>query len=399
MRTVVKFGGTSVGSGERIKRAAESVAEERRKGNEIVVVVSAMGDTTDHLIDEMEAVGVDESEGEDANEVVSMGERTSVRLFKAALENLGVDASFVEPGDANWPIITDEAGELNEDSTSAKVADLAESLEDEVVVVCGFLGETPDGRLTTLGRGGSDTTAMILGRYLDADEVVIVTDVDGVMTGDPSSVEGTSTIDEITVNEMQDLSLRGAQVVAPSALRYKRDGTGVRIVHHKHGDLNATGTEIVGSSDSMHEVDLRDSPVAAVTVAGSNILETPNLLARLSTALGDEDINIFGVSTGSDSMSFFVDENVADEAESILHGEVTDGDSLSSVTLREEIAMVVITGGEFIETPGVIYDAIRPLRKNDINIIELLSSATSIVIFIDWDEGKRVRDLVESVYE
>jgi aspartate kinase len=396
-RTVVKFGGTSVGSGERVRRAAESVADLVEEGEDVCVVVSAMGETTDRLIEEMEKVG--DPGREDADEIVSMGERTSVRMFKTALEDVGVDSFFLEPGDDDWPVITDEAGGVDEVETSERVERLAERMKDAVPVVCGFLGETPDGKLTTLGRGGSDTTAMLLGNHLDADEVVIVTDVEGIMTGDPSKVERAKSVDSISVEEMQDLSVRGAGVVASSALRYKKDDMTVRIVHHEHGDVRAEGTVIEGEGKNTHLVEMRDEPLAAVTVAGRSVIETPNLLSRLSTVLGENGINIYGHSTGNDSMSFFVDQEKGHEAERLLHDEIVEDNKFSSVSTREDVAMILVTGGDFIDTPGVVYRVVKPLYENKINIIEIISSVTSIVVFVDRAERQEAFDRIEEAFE
>ena len=395
-RIVVKFGGTSVGSGERVKRAARSVADLVEEGDEVCVVVSAMGKTTDRLIEEMEKVA--DPEREDADEIVSMGERTSVRMFKTALGELGVDSLFLEPGDEDWPVITDEMGGVDEVETSRRVERLAELMEDSVPVVCGFLGETSDGKLTTLGRGGSDTTAMLLGNYLDADEVVIVTDVEGIMTGDPSKVERAKSVDSISVEEMQDLSVRGAGVVASSALRYKKDDMTVRIVHHEHGDVHADGTVIEGEGKNTHLVEMRDEPLAAVTVAGRSVIETPNLLSRLSTVLGENGINIYGHSTGNDSMSFFVDQGKGYEAEKLLHDEIVEDNKFSSVSTREDVAMILVTGGDFIDTPGVVYRVVKPLYEREINIIEIISSVTSIVVFVDRDERQEAFDCIEEAF-
>lgn len=396
-RIVVKFGGTSVGSGERMKRAAESVAKAVEEGNEVCVVVSAMGNTTDLLIEEMEKVA--DPAPEEADEIVSMGERTSVRMFKTALEDLGVDSFFLEPGDEYWPVVTDEAGRVDEVETTKRTDRLAERMEDSVPVVCGFLGETPDGKVTTLGRGGSDTSAMLLGNYLDAEEVVIVTDVDGIMTGDPTKVERAKSVDSITVEEMQDLSIRGAGVIASSALRYKSDDMTVRIVHHEHGDIRAEGTVIEGEGRNTHIVEMRDEPLAAVTVAGRSVIETPNLLSRLSTVLGENEINIYGHSTGNDSMSFFVDQSKGQSAEKLLHDEIIDDSKFSSVSLREDVAMILVTGGDFIDTPGVVYHVVEPLYENEINIIEIISSVTSIVVFVDRDEREEAFDLIEEAFD
>ena len=214
MRVVAKFGGTSLGNGERINRAADSIASAIEKGHEVAVVASAMGNTTDELLDEIEY----EADPADRAQIVSMGERTSVRMLKGALAARGVEAMFLEPGSEDWPIITDEFGEVDVDETVKRAHALAGQLQDVVPVITGFLAQDLQGNVTTLGRGGSDTTAVMLGKHMDADEVVIVTDVEGVMTGDPRVVEGARNVGEISVDELRSLSFRGAEVVAPSAL-------------------------------------------------------------------------------------------------------------------------------------------------------------------------------------
>ena len=160
MRVVAKFGGTSLGSGDRINRAADSVADAVEQGHEIAVVASAMGNTTDDLLEEIQF----EADDSDRAEIVSMGERTSVRMLKAALAARGVDAVFVEPGAERWPVHTDEHGEVDAEHTRAAAADLAAELDGVVPVITGFLAEDAEGNVTTLGRGGSDTTAVMLGK-------------------------------------------------------------------------------------------------------------------------------------------------------------------------------------------------------------------------------------------
>src|SRR6056297_477367 len=218
MRVVAKFGGTSLGSGDRINRAADSIAAAVEAGHQLAVVASAMGSTTDELLDEINF----EASDADRAEIVSMGERTSVRMLKAALSARGVDAVFLEPGSEEWPIITNDLGEVDVEATKQRATDLAGELDGVVPVITGFLAQNDAGEITTLGRGGSDTTAVMLGNYMDADEVVIVTDVEGVMTGDPRVVEGARNVGEITVDGLRSRSLRGAEVVEPTAPRSGR---------------------------------------------------------------------------------------------------------------------------------------------------------------------------------
>jgi aspartate kinase len=393
MRVVAKFGGTSLAGGDRINRAADSVADAVGAGHQIAVVASAMGSTTDELLEDIEF----EAAAADRAEIVSMGERTSVRMLKAALAARDVEAVFVEPGDDRWPIVTDAHGEVDVDATNERAAGLADALDGIVPVIAGFLAEDHDGNVRTLGRGGSDTSAVMLGRYLDADEVVIVTDVEGVMTGDPHVVEGARNVGEITVDELRNLSFRGAEVVAPSALSYKHGGLDVRVVHYQHGDLLTGGTSIEGEFTQL--VDLEESRLACLTVAGRAIRNTPGILARLSSALADSSVNIESVASGLDSVTFYVAEDAAERAENILHHEVVDGDSLSSVTVDEGIAAIRLTGGELPNRPGVLQDFIGPLSEARINIHDLITSATSVAIFVHWDDREETLEVVQAQFD
>jgi len=389
MRVVAKFGGTSLGSGDRIERAADSVADAVAAGHEIAVVASAMGNTTDELLDDITF----EADDADRAEIVSMGERTSVRMLKAALAARGVDAVFLEPGHPDWPVVANDRGEVDAEETQKRVEALAEDLGDVVPVITGFLAEDLDGNVTTLGRGGSDTTAVMLGRYADADEVVIVTDVEGVMTGDPHVVEGARNVGEITVDELRNLSFRGAEVVAPSALSFKDDSLDVRVIHYQHGDLLSGGTKIEGQFENM--IDMRDSPLACLTVAGRAIRNRPGIMSTLSTALYDADINVDAVASGMDSMTFYVDEDVAEHAENVLHSEVIEVGELSSVTVREDVAVIRVLGGELPNQPGVLRRIVDPIAEDGINVIDIISSATSVAVFVDWDDREQTLDIVQ----
>ena len=392
MRVVAKFGGTSLGSGDRINRAADSIAAAVREGHEIAVVASAMGNTTDELLDEIQ-FDVDEL---DRAEIVSMGERTSVRMLKAALAARGIDAKFYEPGVDDWPVVTNDAGEVDVETTMERASAVAADLDVTVPVVTGFLAEGPDGTVTTLGRGGSDTTAVMLGKYMDADEVVIITDVEGVMTGDPHVVEGARNVGQISVDELRNLSFRGAEVVAPSALSYKEDDLGVRVVHYQHGDLLAGGTRVTGKFQNL--VDMRESPLACLTVAGRAIRNQTGVFHTLSKSLSESGINVDAVSSGMDSVTFYVDEEEAERAENILHREVVDEKHLSSVTVDDNVAVVRVTGGELPNQPGVIAEIVNPLADANINIHDVMTSATSVAIFVAWDDREETLELVQDRY-
>ena len=393
MRVVAKFGGTSLGSGDRVNRAADSVADAVRQGHEIAVVASAMGSTTDDLLSDITF----EASDADRAEIISMGERTSVRMLAAALNARGVNARFLEPGDPDWPVITDEHGEVDVEETTRRAEALAANLGDTVPIITGFLAEDHDGKVRTLGRGGSDTTAVMLGRNMAADEVVIITDVEGVMTGDPHVVEGARNVAEISVDELRNLSFRGAEVIAPSALSYKDKDLGVRVVHYQHGDLLAGGTSVEGEFENL--VDMEEGSLACLTVAGRAVRNQPGKLANLSTALANSDINIDAVASGMDSITFYVDSEEAERAENILHREVVDDESMSSVTVDEPIAVIRVTGGEFPNEPGVLDQLVTPLTDAHITIHDLITSASSAAIFVRWEEREEAFEIIQDQFE
>jgi aspartate kinase len=389
MRLVVKFGGTSLGSGDRVARAAASIADAVEAGHEVVVVASAMGATTDDLLEEItfEASDVDRAE------IVSMGERTSVRMLKAALATKGIGAAFIEPGDPDFPIVSSPRGEVDIERTRTRTDALAGRLADTVPVVTGFLAEATDGSVTTLGRGGSDTTAVLLGRELDADAVIIVTDVEGIMTGDPHVVEGARNVGEITVDELRNLSFRGAEVIAPSALAHKTADLEVRVIHYQHEDLLTGGTRIEGEFENI--IDMRERPLACLTVAGRAIRNQDGVLAILSAALADSDINIDAVASGMDSVTFYVDSEAAERAETVLHNAVIEDEALSSVTVSEPYAVVRVLGGELPNEPGVIRGIITPIAEARINVHEVITSASSVAVFVDWADREETLEIVQ----
>ncbi|MDS0220212.1 aspartate kinase [Haloarcula sp. S1AR25-5A] len=391
MRVVAKFGGTSLGSGDRINRAADSIAAAVQQGHEVAVIASAMGNTTDELLEEINY----DADSADRAEIVSMGERTSVRMLKGALAARGIEAVFLEPGSEDWPIITDEYGEVDVEETQKRAHALAGQLKDVVPVITGFLAEDHQGNVTTLGRGGSDTSAVMMGDYMDADEVVIVTDVEGVMTGDPRVVEGARNVGKISVDELRSLSFRGAEVVAPSALSYKTDDLGVRVVHYQHGDLLSGGTSIEGEFQNL--IDLQEQPIACVTVAGRAIRNSPGILADLASAIADEEINIEANSSGMDSLTFYVDEDDAEQAEALLHDRIVDDETLSSVTVEDEIAVIRVTGGDPSQS-ALAHQVVEPLADAHIHLYDVITSATSVSVFVPWADREQALSIVQDVF-
>jgi len=393
VRIVAKFGGTSLKDGDRMENAADSIEKAVEEGHEMAVVASAMGSTTDELLDNINF----SAEEDDRDEIVSMGERTSVRMLKAALNARGLDAEFYEPGKEGWPVKVDETGSVEKEKTRKRSGELAEKLEREVPVITGFLAEGTGEKVTTLGRGGSDTTAVMLGNYMDADRTVIVTDVEGVLTGNPEIVESAHNVGEISVDELRDLSFKGAEVVAPEALPYKEDGMDVTVVHYQNADLLESGTSIEGEFERIINTDEKE--FACLTVAGREIRLEPGILAKMTSAMDKEEINIEAASTGMDSVSLFIEEERAEKANEALHNMVLDKEKISSVTVDDGIGVVRVAGGKLPDRPGVVKDIVTPLADANINIHEIVTSASSVIVFVAYDVREKALKIIQENLE
>lgn len=398
----VKFGGTSVGNSRRVRLAAGSVYREIKKGNRVVVVVSAMGHTTDALIKTARKMIGDVSPGE-MDYIMALGERASARIFAAALRELGAEAVAIDPFDSRWPVVTDSNhGMANIDlagTTRRFKRHISPLLKKKITpVICGFLGMDGRGKVTTIGRGGSDITGFLAGKCLGADEVIIVTDVGGVMTADPNLIVGAQVLKKITVEEMRDLARFGAQVMHPRAMAYKDPKIDAKVLHFRRGDLSSGGTTIVGPREAEFVgVKLYGKPLAMLTVVGEAMQTTPGILAKTTTPLSGAGINIFGVSIGPRSFSVYVAEDDTRKAIELLHRVVVRQGHMKSVTGQGQLAMIVAESEKFIYTPGAIAKLTLPLAKEKINIVEILSSRASISFFVNWEDRLEAARLFKRV--
>ena len=399
MIKVAKFGGTSIGTPARLQRAARSIQKQVAKGDRLVVVVSAMGQSTDQFLGLLGALKANLSDRA-VDEILSMGERLSARLLWGLLDAAGIRSAFLDPSVPEWPIITDSnfrKAKVDLQQTMRRCRRYLLPLINDgcVPVICGFLGRDREGRTTTLGRGASDRTAFLLGYCLNADEVIIVTDVDGVMSADPRVIKDARLIRFIHFEELWDLSVGGAQVLEWKALNFKLPKQRAKIIHYRRGDLESGGTEILGSSSSDLGVSLHERPVSSVTVVGERMSQVPGLLARFSEALSAASINIVGVSTGSWSVSFFVESDVSESAVKVLHKLISGKGPAKAVTSSERCAMISITGRKLIYTPGVIANALLPLGRSNLNIVEVSTSKAEITIFVNWADRNAALRLIK----
>lgn len=388
---VVKFGGSSLANGEKVSNAVKAVVKELSKGAKVAVVVSAMGKTTDFLLETIkEATNCEKmASNVDVDDVLAMGERTSARIFAAALKANGVRCRYFDPADQDWPIITNDVPmnadpilEICEERIRKHVLPL---LNDGVaVVVPGFVGKTLDGKITTLGRGGSDITAFVLARALKAKQVILVTDVDGIMTADPKLVKSARKISQIDVNSLIGLASSSHKFLQKKALKYKEDWMDVKIINHAHCDLDAEGTVIKGSLiRNVASVDFPEA-IASITIVGKGLSQSPDVLHQVIQKLKSLEVQLLGFSANYDSLIMYVPENMLDKILEPLHTVVYDyPEEAIAMAVRKNLALIKIKRAELEETPGVIGSLAKALSMEGINIYGLFTVASGIHIFVD----------------
>jgi len=398
---VQKFGGTSVGSIERIKNVAKRVKKAVEQGNQVVVVSSAMSGETDRLLALTRELSPN-PEPREQDQVVSTGEQVAIGLIAIALKDLGVEAvSFT-----GWqvPIYTDNI------YTKARIKKIdthriRKALDSgKVVIVAGFQGIDSHGNITTLGRGGSDTTAVALAAALNADVCEIYTDVSGVYTADPRIVENAKKIPVISYEEMMEMASLGAKVMQIRSVEFAAK-YGVKI-HVKSSFLQEDGTWIVEENEDMEDIvvrgishDLKESRITVVRVP-----DEPGIAAKLFKALGDNnivvDMIVQNVShKGHTDISFTVNKIDADIAEEIAR-KVAQEIGAEDVERNDKIAKISVVGLGMKTHAGTAAKMFETLYKEGINIYAISTSEIKISCLIDEKYAElAVRALHETFIE
>lgn len=397
---VAKFGGSSLADESRVSKAAEAVAKEVSKGTKVAVVVSAMGKTTDLLMNTTEQACKGKISNNDLDDILSMGERTSARIFSAALRAKEVRCRHLDPSYPIWPIITDgsftNAKPILQECERLVREHVLPLLEDGVVtVIPGFIGRTEDGRITTMGRGGSDTTAMIVARALQADQVVLVTDVDGIMSADPKVIKNPQRLKEIDVGALTGLADSGTKFIHKKALKYKDPAIGIKVINYTSGDFNSEGTMIRGGLPNNVTVGVEyPSPAMAVTVVGDAVSGSPRILQEVFQEVRDAGLPILGVSMDYNSFILYLPEVGTGGLLEALHSTVVDHKEPLAMAVRRNLAFIKVKGMGLEETPGIISRLAEALYSEGINIFGIFTIASSVLVFVDSEQKEKAVELI-----
>ena len=396
---VMKFGGTSVADAERLIGAAKRMVRARQEGSSVVAVLSARGATTDQLVEMAHEISP-EPHPREMDMLLSTGERISCALCAMALNDLGSEAISLSGSQAG--IVTDTS------HTKARILDVrADRIragldEGRIVLVAGFQGVSTSRDVTTLGRGGSDTTAVALAAALGADVCQIYTDVDGVFSADPRIVPDARKLPMLSFEEMLEMSASGAKVLQLRSVEYARN-YGVRI-HVKPSYGDGSGTLVLGENETMERPLItavtHSTDDARVTLTG--VPDRPGIAARIFGALAAADVNVDmivqnePVSTDrSAEISFTVpksDVNVARRSLEALTGDL----GLDAVITNDQMGKVSVVGAGMRSHPGVAAKVFETLGEKEINIEMISTSPIKISCVIAAD---RVPDAVRALHD
>ena len=386
---VQKFGGSSVATTEKLKKVCNHITKEFKKGNDVAVIVSAQGKTTDRLITEEEEITASPSKREH-DVLVSTGEQITISKLAMMLNDMGYKAISL----TGWqiPIVTDDnfGNAKIKSINSQKILDLFK--KGYIVIIAGFQGITENGEITTFGRGGSDTTAVAIAASLNAEKCDIYTDVDGVFTTDPRITDKAKKIDEISYEEMLELSSLGAKVLHNRCVEIGKKYNIPIVV--KDTALEESQGTIVKNSESLENMEIsgiaKDDNISRVTVMGleNKIGKTYKVFKLLS----EHNINVdtivqsFGESINK-NLSFTIKTAELDEALKILN------DNLEYLTAREivhfdNLSKVSIVGIGMTNRTGIASKMFEALYEKNINMHLISTSEIKITVLVNQDEAE-----------
>ena len=400
VKKVLKFGGTSVGTIERIQHIANIIKKEQLEGNKIIAVVSAMSGKTNELL-ELSSKISDEFDKRELDVLLSSGEQVTCALLSGALIKLKVKAQSW----LNWqiPILT-EGDHTNARIVNMRIEKINKFLDDKgVAIIPGFQGISKKGDVTTIGRGGSDATAVAVAKMFNADTCEIYTDVDGVFSTDPNKIPVAKKIEKISFDEMLELSSLGAKVMQSSAVQTAMmyniplevrstftDRKGTKIFSQENIDYTKSVTGVAYSKDD-----------AKITITG--VEDKPGVAADIFEPLSKAQINVDMVIQNISSDHKTTDITFTVKRDEILKTKkILKEDSkinYKNIIHNEKVAKISIVGAGMVSTPGVTYRMFRALSEERINILAISTSEIKLSVIIDEEKTLKAIKKLHTIFD
>ena len=399
VKKILKFGGTSVGSIKRIQHVANIIKKEHNVGNKIIAVVSAMSGKTNELLQLSKDVSKDFNRRE-LDVLLSSGEQITCALLAGALIKLGINAKSL----LNWqvPILT-EGDHTNARIVNMNVDKIENYLNEGIAIIPGFQGISKNGDITTIGRGGSDATAVSIAKLFNADSCEIYTDVDGVYSTDPNKIPVAKKIEKISYNEMLELSSLGAKVMQSSAVQTAfmydiplevkstfTDRAGTKIFSQPNIDYSKSVTGVAYSKDD-----------AKITLIG--VEDKPGVAANIFEPLNKAQINVDMVIQNVSSDRKTTDVTFTIKREDLINtkGILNKNKDIDykNIIFNDKVAKVSIVGAGMVSTPGVTYKMFRALADDKINILAISTSEIKLSVIIEEQNTLKAVKKLHTTFE
>lgn len=396
---VKKFGGSSVANAERVFNVAKIIIEDYKKGNDVVVVVSAQGDTTDDLIDKANEINPDGGSKRELDMLLSAGEQISIALLAMAIEKLGFPVISLLGWQAGFSTDSNHGIARIKNVNSERIRN--EIAKRNIVIVAGFQGLNKYDDITTLGRGGSDTSAVAIAASMKADVCQIYTDVDGVYTADPRKVPTAKKLNSITYDEMLELATLGAQVLNNRSVEMaKKYNVELEVLSSLENKPGTIVKETVKMEKTLIRGVAKDSNVATISVVG--LQDTPGVAFKIFNKLAQHKINVDIIlqSVGRDStkdITFTVPKSDGKTAVQSINS-LKDSLNYKEVTLDESVAKVSVVGAGMESHPGVASKMFEALYDAGINIRMISTSEIKISVLIDAEYADKAVRAVHDAF-
>ena len=398
-KKVLKFGGTSVGTVERIQHVANIIKKELETGNQVIAIVSAMSGKTNELVKLSKDI-TDDFNKRELDVLLSSGEQVTCALLAGALINLNLKAKSW----LNWQIpILSEGDHSNSRIINVNVSKINEYLKEGVAIVPGFQSISKNGDITTLGRGGSDASAVAFAKLFDADSCEIYTDVDGVFSTDPNKVPVAKKFEKISYDEMLELSSLGAKVMQPSAVQTAMmyniplevrstftDRKGTKIFDQQNLDYTKSVTGVAYSKDD-----------AKITIIG--VEDKPGVAANIFEPINKAQINVDMVIQNISSDQKITDITFTIKRDDLLKTQkiLKENKNINyqNITFNDKVSKISIVGAGMVSTPGVTYRMFRGLADEKINILAISTSEIKISVIINEENTLNAVKKLHTIFD
>jgi len=406
---VFKVGGSVLAEAEDFLKIARLIL--RFKDTRVCLVTSAIKGRTDELIN-LFTRAIPEPDFYSFEKFVGMGEIQSAMIFESVFKYLGAEAKAIIPGMPEWPLhirlkskaqlSPQKINEKREFTLLPKGKNIVHRYlipllnKNTVLVIPGFIAQDESNKTVTLGRGGSDISALLIAELLEAKELILVKDVGGILSVDPRFVSNTKMIKKLSWSELGALASSGAQVLNPISLKHRTNLPKLRVIANDGANIENGGTEIL--FDKEISIDLSKKTYGVLTFIGEGIPETPGILSNVSKVLMEKRIAIHSITISDNLLAIYVEEEKSEKAYELLSSLISRIKNLKALNLKKGIAKIVIRSLKFINEPGAIKKIVTPIAKEKINIWEILTVHTDIMVFVESQDKMKAYDFINQIF-